>query len=218
MNESDKIRSYKDRLRIFLILYTFSEPYSDSETPTLRRILKSEQRIQKIDFLLRNPDYLSYELLEIAKIALAQRYVIKNIIKEIFDNEEPVLRRLEMEKFFYGAWEDIDNVIAFLKSFGFIDFTSKKSSGLKTTIEKRYFITEFAIEKFENAIDSLPALKWYVDRCNLIKQYFGDLSGDQLRISQYQIPEYRNTSYKEYIGSILDNVKSEYYKLYSENL
>ena len=218
MNESDKIRSYKDRLRIFLILYTFSEPYSDSETPTLRRILKSEQRIQKIDFLLRNPDYLSYELLEIAKIDLAQRYVIKNIIKEIFDNEEPVLRRLEMEKFFYGAWEDIDNVIAFLKSFGFIDFTSKKSSGLKTTIEKRYFITEFAIEKFENAIDSLPALKWYGDRCNLIKQYFGDLSGGQLRISQYQIPEYRNTSYKEYIGSILDNVKSEYYKLYSENL
>lgn len=217
MNENEIIRSYKDRLRIFLILYVFSEPYSDIKNPNFKKIFKSEQRIQKIDFLLRNPDYLAYELLNIANSEFTKKDGIKVVIKDIFRNKEPILRRLEMERFFFGAYEDIDDVIAFLKGFGFIDFSSKKSLDLKT-IEKKYFITEYAIEKFENAINSLSALKWYVDRCNLIKNYFGDLSGSQLRISQYQIPEYRNTSYKEYIGDIQENVKSEYYKLYSETL
>lgn len=217
MDENEKIRSYKDRLRIFLILYFFSETYSDEDKPNLRRVFKSEIRIQKIDFLLRNPDYLSFELLEIAKSDQSKKDEIEEIIREIFNNKEPVLRRLEMERFFFGAYEDIDDVIAFLKSYGFIDFSSKKSTDLKT-IEKYYFITEYSINKFENIINELPVINWYVDRCKLIQKYFGDLTGNQLKISQYQIDEYRNTSYKDYIGSIQEIVKTEFYKLYSETL
>lgn len=218
MDEQEKIRAYKDRLRIFLILYVFSEPYSDTELPNVRRIFQSEQRIQKIDFLLRNPDYLCHELLNKAESDQNIQADIKGVVKDIFRNKEPILKRLEMEKFFFGAYEDIDDVIAFLKSIDFIDFTSKKRADLKTTIEKKYFITQYAIDKFENVIDSLPSINWYVERCNLIKKYFGDLSGSQLRISQYQIEKYKNTSYNEYIGSINDIVSTEFYKLYSEAL
>ncbi|PKQ45093.1 hypothetical protein [Confluentibacter flavum] len=217
MDENEKIRIYKDRLRIFLILYVFSEPYSDLNFPNLKRIFKSEQRIQKIDFLLRNPDYLSFELINIAKVDLPKQLEIKKIVKDIFGNKEPVIRRLEMERFFFGAYEDIDNVIAFLKSVDFIDFSSKKSIDLKT-IEKKYFITQYAIDKFESTIKSLSALNWYVERCGLIKNYFGDLTGSQLRISQYQIEEYKNTCYREYIGGIQDNVNAEFFNLYSEKL
>lgn len=218
MDEQEKIRAYKDRLRIFLILYVFSEPYSDTELPNVRRIFQSEQRIQKIDFLLRNPDYLCHELINKAESDQNIRADIKEVVKEIFKNKEPIFKRLEMEKFFFGAYEDIDDVIAFLNSIDFIDFTSKKRVDLKTTIEKKYFITQYAIDKFENAKDSLLSINWYVERCNLIKKYFGDLSGSQLRISQYQIEKYKNTSYNEYIGSINDIVTTEFYKLYSETL
>lgn len=217
MLEEEKIRVYKDRLRIFLIIYTFSEQHIDDEAPSLKRIFKSEQRIQKIDFLLRNPDYLSFELINIAKKDHYKKEEIKDIIKSIFDSHEPVFRRLEMERFFFGAYEDIDNIIAFLKSFGLIDFTSKRSIDLKT-VEKKYYITQYSIDKFESKIKDLPALKWYVDRCLLIKKYFGDLTGSQLRISQYQIEEYKNTSYRDYIGSIIDNVKAEFFNLYNEKL
>jgi len=218
MDENEKIRAYKDRLRIFLILYVFSDPHSESDLPHIRKVFQSEQRIQKIDFLLRNPDYLCYELLNIAKNDSNLMDDIKIEVKNIFINKEPILRRLEMERFFFGAYEDIDNVIAFLKSIDFIDFSSKKRSDLKTTIEKKYYITQYAIDRFKNVIDTLPAIKWYVERCNLIKKYFGDLSGSQLRISQYQIDEYKNTSYNEYIGSIHNTVNSEFYNLYSEVL
>lgn len=218
MDENEKIRTYKDRLRIFLILYVFSEPHSDPDLPNVRRVFQSEQRIQKIDFLLRNPDYLCHELLNIAKTDTIQKDEIKTEVKKIFLNKEPVLRRLEMERFFFGAYEDIDDVIAFLKSIDFIDFSSKKRSDLKVIIEKKYFITQYAIDKFDSVIDTLPAIKWYVERCNLIRKYFGDLSGSQLRISQYRIDEYKNTSYNEYIGSINEIVSTEFYNLYSEAL
>lgn len=218
MNENEKIRTYKDRLRIFLILYVFSEPHSDPDLPHVRKVFQSEQRIQKIDFLLRNPDYLCHELLNKAKNDSNLKDDIKTEVKKIFINKEPILRRLEMERFFFGAYEDIDDVIAFLKSIDFIEFTSKKRADLKTTIEKKYYITQYAIDKFKKVIDTLPAIQWYVERCNLIRMYFGDLSGSQLRISQYQIDEYKNTSYNEYIGSINNTVSSEFYNLYSEAL
>lgn len=217
MTEDENIRTYKDRLRIFLILFIFSETYSDPDLPNIRRIFKSEQRIQKIDFLLRNPDYLSYELLNIAKKDTSLKDEICDVVKNIFDNKEPIFKRLEMERFFFGAYEDIDNVIAFLKSIDFIDFSSKKRIDLKT-IEKKYFITQCAIDKYDSTIKTLPTILWYVDRCNLIKKYFGNLNGSQLRIAQYTIPEYRNTSYHEYINDIQKTVKLEFNKLYSMDL
>jgi uncharacterized protein with HEPN domain len=217
MNEEDKIRNHKDKIRIFLILYYFSENYTDLSYPSRKKIFKSEVRIQKIDFLLRNPDYFAFELLNIAIKDDSKKIEIKEIIKEIFEKGEPIIRRLEMERFFFGAYEDIDDVIGFLKSIDFIDFTSRKSTDLKT-IEKQYFITETAIQKMKNNISKLPSLQWYTSRCELIKKYFGNLTGTQLKVSQYQIEEYRETSYKNYIGSIKNLVADEFKKLYNEQL
>ena len=217
MDDKDKIRSHKDKIRIFLILYYFSENHSDSDYPNRKKIFKSEVRIQKIDFLLRNPDYFAHELLNIAIKDNSKKSEIKLIIKDIFDKGEPIIRRLEMERFFFGAYEDIDDVIGFLKSIDFIDFSSKKSTDLKT-IEKHYYITERAIRKMDNTISDLSSLQWYILRCELIKKYFGDLSGTQLKVSQYQIEEYRETSYKNYIGSIKNLVIDEFKKLYNEQL
>ena len=58
MDEQENIRAYKDRLRIFLILYFFAEDYSEASKPTYKKIFKSQGRIKKIEFLLRNQDYL----------------------------------------------------------------------------------------------------------------------------------------------------------------
>ncbi len=217
MELDEPIRIYKDRLRIFLILFYFSDDYTSTTHPEYKRIFRSEVRIQKIDFLIRNPDYLSYELLLKATSEPEHKEDIKQIVKSIYFMSEPQLRRLEMERFFFGAYEDIDDVIGFLRSIDFIGYSSKKSSDLKT-IEKQYFITQHAITKVDSAINDLPALEWYIKRCELIKKYFGNLLGSQLKVSQYQIEEYRNTSFKNFIGEISETVKSEYYRIFNEQL
>lgn len=217
MNLEEQIRSYKDRLRIFLILYYFSDDYYSPEHPDYRKVFKSEVRVQKIDFLIRNPDYLAYELLALAVREPSKQQEIKVIVKLIFNTSEPQLRRMEMERFFFGAYEDIDDVIGFLKSINFIDFTSKKRMDLKT-IEKQYYVTKLAINKVTSEMSSLPALDWYVKRCQLIKKYFGNLSGSQLKVSQYKIEEYKNASFKNFIGEISETVENEYNKMFNERL
>ena len=156
-------------------------------------------------------------MLKIATNDVTKKDEIKPLIRHIFNTKEPIIRRLEMERFFFGAYEDIDDVIGFLKSINFIQFSSKKSSDFRT-IEKQYFITETAVQKLQSTLPSLSSLQWYVDRCLLIKKYFGDLTGTQLKVSQYRIKEYRNTSYNSYIGSIQQTVRDEYFKLYRDSL
>ncbi|WP_278354068.1 MULTISPECIES: hypothetical protein [Bacteroidota] len=215
--KENEIRSYKDRIRIFFILYFFSEPFTSDERPHTVRLFKTETRIQKIDFLFRNPDYLAYELLLIAKNDKNKSAKIKDIVKEILQNNEPTLKRLEMERFFYGAYEDIDDIIGFLSGIGFIEFDSRKSSDFKT-IDKQYYILKAAEDKMAIGISEMKFIQWYKERCLLIAEYFGDLSGTQLKVNQYRVDEYRDTSYREYIGSIEETVRKEYSQLYHEKI
>jgi hypothetical protein len=139
------------------------------------------------------------------------------LVKEIFNSKEPELRRLEMEKFFFGAYEDIDDVIAFLSSIDFIHFVSEKDALLKT-VSKKYYITDYALTKVNHYSTDETSLKWYLDRCKLIYKYFGHLSGTQLKVMQYGIDEYRVTKYREYISGISDQVIKEYFELFGEQL
>lgn len=211
------VRKYKDRIRIFFIIYFFGEDYNESKYSDCCKVLNTEVKIQKIDFLLRNPDYLAYQLIDLMDRSGVNREEIKNIVKEIFRCEEPEIRRLEMERFFFGAYEDIDEVIVFLKSFGFIRYESERDTRLRT-IKKKYYLTNKAKNKMEDNLNNIPALQWYVRRCELIKKYFGDYSGSELKSLQYQIEEYRDTVYKEYIHSIQEKVRDMYYKEFGEVL
>ena len=82
-NEDERLKIYKDRFRIILILYYFSEDYLREEQPERRKIFKSEIKIQALNFLIRYPDYLAYELMEMVSEGLIDdKENIKNIIKE----------------------------------------------------------------------------------------------------------------------------------------
>lgn len=217
MVDFDEIRKYKDRIRIFYIIYFFSEMYAGSENEDCCKVLNTEVKIQKLDFLIRNPDYLCFELLEVCNRNDVDKNEIKGIVKNIFYSHEPQIRRLEMERFFFGAYEDIDEVIAFLVTVGFIKYKVQRNSVLKLT-EKRYYVTNLADEKMKLPMDNIPYLKWYLDRCLLIKQYFGEYTGTQLKNLQYKIDQYRDTTYREYIRNIDDLVRQKYYEEFGEML
>ena len=75
----------------------------------------AEIKIQALDFLLRYPDFLSCELMDLmANDNSINKSEIQSIIKEIYANEEPMLRVEEMQKIFFGTYESIDGVILFL--------------------------------------------------------------------------------------------------------
>lgn len=214
--------SYRSRLRILLILYFFSEEIDSSSElrPEFVKVFKSEVKIQKIDFLIRYPDYLASELLFLVESSnpKANKNEIKEIIRGIFRDNEPELRREEMLRFFFGAYEDIDDIIAFLVSRNFIKYESKRSVDQRV-FNKAYYLTKFGVDKIENEIlSNLAKAKWYKERCELINKYFGDLTGSELKFRQYQHKEYKNTQLNQYINGIEDQVKSKFLEIYGEEL
>ncbi|MGE7545886.1 hypothetical protein [Sporosarcina newyorkensis] len=217
-----QVNSYRSRLRILLILYFFSEDIEfDSELrPELVKVFKSEVKIQKIDFLIRYPDYFASELLFLLETSNPQavKIEIKEIVRDIFRSKEPELRKEEMLRFFFGAYEDIDDIISFLVSRDFIKYESKRSIDGRV-FDKVYYLTDFGINKIENEIlTSLNNANWYKERCRLIKRFFGDLSGSELKFRQYQHEEYKNTPLNQYINGVEEEVKNKFLKIFGEEL
>lgn len=209
---------YRERLRILLILYFFSEPVDDSGNIHLARVFKSEVKIQKIDFLIRYPCYFCYELLAMhVEKNTPDKEQTKKIIKEIFQNGEPELKTDEMRRFFYGAYEELDEIISFLTSVNLVVFKHKKSAGL-LNIQKEYYLTRFGVEKIEQGLRAVFAAQWYFHRCELILEYFGDLSGSQLKTRQYAIEEYKDTPLNSYIADIEEYVRNQYTAIFGEIL
>lgn len=216
MNQQN-IKTNKDRIRIFLILYFCSKEYSDSLNPKFKKLFESEIKLQKIDFWVRNPDYFSYALLDIAEKEPTKKQEIKGVVQKIFSDREPEIRKEEMERFLYGAYEDIDNAIAFLDSVDLIKFDSKKDIELRT-IEKKYYITDIGENKVIRNLPNSIFLKWYESRCLLIQKYFGDKNGSQLKEIQYQVEAYTKTPYGQLIPNISNLVKEKFNNLYQERL
>ncbi len=215
---SDYLKKFRDRLRITVILYTFSEALENIADNRVAEF-RTEIKIQAIDFLLRYPDFLSRELIDLLEQDSKKEDIeIKTVVKEIFKNQEPEIRVEEMEKFFHGAYESIDDIIAFLISIDFIEYESKKRRDGKE-YDKIYYLTKLGKEKIENNLKNIPSVKWYFDRCALIKTHLVQFSGTELKKRQYRyVDEYADIPYKSKIKQLHEKVKMAYSKRFKEEL
>lgn len=212
------LKKIRDRLRITLILYTFSEPVQIVENAEIERAFYTEIKIQALDFLLRYPDFLSCELMDLMLNDICiDKSEIQSIVKEIYQADEPILRVDEMQKFFYGAYESIDSIILFLKSVRFVDFDSKRRSDLQP-YDKTYYITSRCIQQVENNLLNISSVRWYYDRCQLIKKYFNHFNGTELKKRQYKYKEYANIPYTKIIQNLNEQVRNSYYEHFNEEL
>lgn len=214
----DYLKKFKERLRITIILYIFSEAY-ENITNNRATEFRTEIKIQAIDFLLRYPDFLSRELIDLLENdTLKDETEIKLVVKEIFINREPEVRVEEMEKFFHGAYESIDDIIAFLISINFIEYESKKRRDGKE-YDKIYYLTNFGKEKIENNLKNIPSVEWYFNRCALIKKHLGQFNGSELKKRQYRyIEEYADIPYKNKIKQLHEKVKAAFEARFKEKL
>ena len=214
----DQLKKFRDRLRIPLILSTFSKPIQKEGNTDIARVFYTEIKIQALDFLLRYPDFLSCELMDLmANDNNINKSEIQSIIKEIDTNEEPILRVEEMQKFFFGAYESIDGVILFLKSVGFVDFESKRRSDLQT-YDKTYYITNRCIQQIENNLLNIPSVKWYYDRCELIKKYFDNFNGSDFKKRQHRYTRSTHIPYTMLIQNLNEQVRKSYHEHFNELL
>ena len=208
---------YQNAVRVLFILYFFSEVYTNPEKPDLIKAFSSEVRIQKIDFLLRYPSYLCDELMNLIDRNESIRRNVIQEIENILTDDEPKLKTKEMQRFFFGAYDKLDQIIAFLWSYGFVKFESKRRIDM-TQHQKNYYITKYGEEKIVDGLAKLPTLVWYVKRCQLIKEYFGDMTGTELKQMQYEHPEYREANWNEIIQDIEKRVRERFKNEYQQRI
>lgn len=201
-NEVVGIRSrYRDALRILFVLKAGGAPIAVPSKPEIVSIFKGEARLLAFDFWMRNPDYLAAELLDLFEQngEPADLAAVESILQQ----EEPDLRRVPMIRYFFGAFDRLDDVLSLLRSRDLIRITGLK--GKMKVKETDFLLTVKGVDVCNSAVEQEPILKWYVDRAELVAKVAGDRGGTALKEQQYNRASYAETK----LGGVIPPITSD---------
>ncbi len=163
-------------------------------------VLEGETRLQKLDFWLRYPDYLAYELL--ADYETSREEFLLELAGEILDSEEPELRSIPMLRYKFGAFEPLDMPLSILVAEGLV--ARDPLIGGRRIRRNNYFLTGLGRKVARSVVADFPELSWYGERMKIVVALADatGLTGTALRKRQYLVGDYADTGLNEEIGSI----------------
>jgi len=190
-------------VRLLFLLDRAGDRPEREEVPEAVRVIRSELRVQAMDFWMRNPDYLAYELLE--EIRSCRRSLSDSdvdLAASLLGEEEPNLRHCRMVKFLFGAYEAIDNRLSILIARSLADLrgTELPTGGIRSD----FYLLAKGEEAARKLLEEEPVMSWYVDRAVLVGEIAGTSSGNELKKRQYERHEYAETRNGKRIGAITD--------------
>ncbi|AYQ26578.1 hypothetical protein DT070_00105 [Polaromonas sp. SP1] len=193
----------RDAVRILFILdQAGSAPGSGAPADAIS-VIKAEKRLQALDFWVRSPDYLAAELMH-----LHVQHPDEGFLDEAFkvmQGDEPDVRRMQMMRFLFGAWEQIDDSMSQLISLGLATIKRTIKSDGKVGRTDFFLLDAGRTRAVELAAYS-SHLAWYRDRAALVARVAGSGSGDDLKTRQYAQAEYQGARWGHVIGPIKHRV------------
>ena len=199
----------QDAVRILLLLNSAGEELGDAERalPGLGSavcVVRTTVRLQKLDFWLRNPDYLADELLNDYEISGEEPLL--QIAASILDSEEPEVRRYPMLRHKFGAWENIDNALSVLRGAG---LAARKRRGTVDRIRQSdYYLLEKGRQVADEIVAAEPVFQYYIDRVSLVVRLADGLGGTQLKRRQYLQKEYAEAPLREHISTVAPRARA----------
>lgn len=220
-----------DVARLLLILNRFAWP-PDEATQQLgcwpdhevSRVLTPEYYLQKLDFLVRYPAYLAYELIELHRLgqgAAVDANNTRRAVEQILVDREPELRTNPFRRFLRGAYERLDDVQAWWHSRGLVytQIEARGQPGTTARPQKYFFLSPKGEQVSASLIAEVDHARWYAERIELIHRYFGSLTPAELKSLQYSHPEYRDAQLNEFIPDLsLEYVHEHFTHVYGTAL
>ncbi|MEV0675945.1 hypothetical protein AB0I60_05415 [Actinosynnema sp. NPDC050436] len=199
----------QDAVRILLLLDGAGEPVDDTERalPGLSRavcVVRTTVRLQKLDFWLRNPDYLADELLN--DYETSREEPLLTMAASILDSEEPEVRRYPMLRHKFGAWENIDNAMAVLRGAGLA--ARKRRGTIERVRQSDFYLLEEGRRVARDIVAAEPVFQYYVERVDLVVRLADGLGGTQLKKRQYLQREYADTPLREHISTVAPRARA----------
>lgn len=219
-NEAARTTSvHQDAVRLLLLIAAAALPLPTPPTGApddAVAVLHSQVLLQKLDFWLRNPDYLADEL--ISRYERDGNEEDLDLAKQILDSDEPEVRSYQMLRYLFGAYEPLDEALSVLRTPGLIVRRRRGVPG--HTAQHDYYLTSKGRATVDQIISTAPDLKYYVDRARLVTDLAAGRKGSALKDIQYLQPEYANaelgsliagiaTRTRKRLGDILDQIKKE---------
>ncbi|MEU6972783.1 hypothetical protein AB0A71_34730 [Kitasatospora aureofaciens] len=193
----------QDAVRVLLLLDGACEPLNsaDLDDPRLESavgVVRSQVRLQKLDFWLRNPDYLADELLNDYENS-AEEPLLDHAAR-ILDSEEPEVRRYPMLRHHFGAYEPLDDALAVLRSAGLI--AVRRRGTVNRIRQHDYFLLGQGRTVARDIVGQVPEFMYYVERVRLVIDLADGLGGSGLKARQYLQREYAQAERGTRIGSV----------------
>ncbi|MGW6360909.1 hypothetical protein ACWFR5_38515 [Streptomyces sp. NPDC055092] len=174
-------------------------------SPGIVGVVRAQVRLQKLDFWVRYPDYLAYELMTEYEKAPDEPGLL-DLADEILSSQEPDLRRFPMLRHRFGAFEELDDALAVLVERGLLRKTQLLRE--RKIVEHRYYLLQAGRALAEGIVAEAPALSWYVHRTKRVVALVDGLGGSQLKRRQYLLRDYADTPIGSYITPITDQARA----------
>ncbi|WP_299956604.1 hypothetical protein [uncultured Modestobacter sp.] len=177
---------------------------TDGDPPVAVKAVRSEVRLQAMDFWMRNPDYLADELIsQVEEGKLSDSYL--QVAHRLLEDPEPDLHYYPMPRWFYGAYEAIDDAMALLETYRLATFRRSGEPGTKSHRNQLFLTSAGADAVAELAGD--PVLGWYTHQAELVALVAGDTVGSKLKERQYEQATYAGTELGLDIAPIAEHVR-----------
>ncbi|MFI5845687.1 hypothetical protein ACIA8K_38890 [Catenuloplanes sp. NPDC051500] len=199
----------QDAVRILLIIAAAAEPldHPPPDDPAINdavAVLESQVRLQKLDFWVRNPDFLANELLE--EYERGGDAMLLDQAADILESDEPDVRLYPMMRFLFGAYEPLDDALAILRSGNLVVRRKRGSAGRVSRHD--YYLTRSGRDTADRIVRDAPVFAYFVHRTRLVARFSDGYRGTHLKDRQYQQDEYRNTVIGDHIATIAPRVRA----------
>ena len=199
-------------LIISVVAERLPDPTPDFVPTGAVAVLETQVKLQKIDFWVRNPDFLAATLLKDYE-ASRESYLLE-LADQILSSEEPEVRRYPMLRYLFGAYESLDNALAVLRSAGLV---IRRKRGTPGHVQQHdYYLTARGREVADRIVTSEPDFDYYTRRVELVAALTEGYGGTQLKTRQYLHEEYRDTPIGDRIGSIATQTRERLKELQAE--
>lgn len=192
-------------LRLLFLLDAAGVPVSGADVPpTAVKVVRSEKRIQAMDFWMRNPDYLAAEILVLVTAGVFPQVDVA-MAQALLVGDEPDLRRYPMVRYLFGAFEPIDDAFSILVTPGLA--ARRRAGNPQGKKSSNYYLLRAGADATAKIVVDHPDLRWYESRAALVARVAGGDSGNRLKERQYAHAEYAETQVGTRFMAITDVVR-----------
>lgn len=192
--------------RILILLDVLGLPVEHPcPVPNAVRVVRSLTRLEKLDFWLRNPDYLADELMTEYEEGRLPEATVREHVRRML-GELAAGYHYPMIRFHFGAYEIVDNALAKLKATGLIAHRRGADAGDRARHD--YYLLVKGAEHAAQMRESLTELKWYDQQADAIAFLAEAMQGSAARRRQYDQPEYRGARIGTEIPPVFERARA----------